>query len=263
MARAMQVVARKEREQIDAGVGDEETAQVARIHVRAAAEAAQLRKHADEDVDLVNAWFDDQVKQLREAADHQIWDRRLGLEDSLTHHGSLIDAEVESVHAAVEGYRSSLDSFFGRLAGEQDPSVIVRLAGTLPDLPDLDSIRAEARARAMREIAQNSTTEDGSTGPSDHPDGPGRFELERDLVPVMDPAAVNQRVSILSGLGIPVGRPRPSALWDRQPAASPAESYDDETAVPPEAESSAANVEVSVSPAATIWNASSGDSEGH
>ncbi len=261
MARAMQVVADKERERIDAGVGDEETAHVARIHVRAAAEATQLRKHADEDVDLVNAWFDDQVKQLREAADHQIADRRQGLADSLTHHASLIDAEVQSVHAAVEGYRSSLDTFFGRLAAEPDPGVIARLAGTLPDLPELDSVRADARAQAMRDIAQKATTEDASTGAADQADGVGRFELERELVPVMDPAAVNQRVSILSGLGIPVGRPGPAALLGGQPAPSPAESYDDETTVPVETESASSTVAIPVIHAATIWNANSGDAQ--
>jgi hypothetical protein len=262
MARAMQVVADKERERIDAGIGDEETAQVDKIHVRAAAESAQLRKHADEDVDLVNAWFDDQVKQLREAADHQIDDRRQGLEDSLTHHGSLIEAEVQSVHTAVEGYRASLDTFFGRLADEQDPSVIARLAGTLPDLPDLDSVRGDARARAMRQIEQSAETDSTPSVDPDQADGLGLFELERELVPVMDPAAVKQRVSILSGLGIPVGRPGPGALFGRHPAASPTESDDAEAGGPAEADSADANGAVPATQAATIWNATSGDPEG-
>jgi hypothetical protein len=262
MARAMQVVADKERERIDAGVGDEETAQVDKIHVRAAAEAAQLRKHADEDVDLVNSWFDDQVKQLREAADHQIEDRRQGLADSLTHHGSMIEAEVDSVHTAVEGYRASLDTFFGRLADEQDPSVIARLAGTLPDLPDLDAVRGDARARAMRQIEQSAATDATPPVDGDQTDGLGLFELERELVPVMDPAAVKQRVGILSGLGIPVGRPGPSALFGRKPAASPSEPGDQQAEAPAEADSADANVAVPATPAATIWNATSGDSEG-
>jgi hypothetical protein len=262
MARAMQVVADKERERIDAGVGDEETAQVDKIHVRAAAEAAQLRKHADEDVDLVNSWFDDQVKQLREAADHQIEDRRQGLADSLTHHGSMIEAEVDSVHTAVEGYRASLDTFFGRLADEQDPSVIARLAGTLPDLPDLDAVRGDARARAMRQIEQSAATDATPPVDGDQTDGLGLFELERELVPVMDPAAVKQRVGILSGLGIPVGRPGPSALFGRKPAASPSEPGDQQAEALAEADSADANVVVPATPAATIWNATSGDSEG-
>jgi len=261
MARAMQVVADKERERIDAGVGDEETAQVDKIHVRAAAEAAQLRKHADEDVDLVNAWFDDQVKQLREGADHQIEDRRQGLEDSLTHHGSLIEAEVQSVHTAVEGYRASLDTFFGRLADEQDPSVIARLAGTLPDLPDLDSVRADARARAMRQIEQSAGTDATPSVDGQQGDDLGFFELERELVPVMDPAAVKQRVGILSGLGIPVGRPGPSALFGGRPAASPSVPSDEETAAPAEADSVDASVAIPAIPAASIWNATSGESE--
>jgi len=262
MARAMQVVADKERERIDAGVGDEETAQVDKIHVRAAAEAAQLRQHADEDVGLVNAWYDDQVKQLREAADHQIEDRRTGLGDSLTHHGSLIEAEVQSVHAAVEGYRASLDTFFGRLAEEQDPSVIARLAGTLPDLPDLDSVRADARARAMRDIEQGSSTDVTPSVDGDQADGLGLFELERELVPVMDPEAVKQRVSILSGVGFKVERPGPSALLGNPPTASQTGSDEEETGASSEADSADETGAVPAIHAATIWNATSGDSEG-
>jgi hypothetical protein len=262
MARAMQVVADKERERIDAGVGDEETAQVDKIHVRAAAEATQLRKHADEDVALVNSWYDDQVKQLREAADRQIEDRRVGLEDALKHHGWLIDAEVESVHTAVEAHRASLDMFFGRLAEEQDPSVIARLAGTLPDLPDLDSVRADARARAMRDIEQTSAGEAAAVAYDDHEEGLPSFELERELVPVMDPGAVKQRVSILSGLGIPVGRPGPAALTGGQPS-SPDEAFDDEIAAPAATDSEADTAAVPAIHASTIWNAAPGESEGN
>ena len=135
IARAMQVAADRERERIDASMGDEETAQVEKIVTRAAAEAAELSKHADEDVSVVNAWYKDQVKQIRAEADRKIDDRRLGLEQSLTIHRSLIEAEVESVHLAVEGYRGSLGAFFGRMAEERDPSAIARLAGDLPDPP--------------------------------------------------------------------------------------------------------------------------------
>ena len=259
MARVMQVVADKERERIGALVGDEETAQVDRIHARAAAEAAQLSKHADEEVGLVNTWYHDQVKQLRAAADHQIEDRRNRLADSLSQHDSLIGAEVQSVHSAVEGYRAFLDTFFGRLAEEQDPSVIARLAGTLPDLPDLDSVRADARARGMREGEPGLAPDATLSVDEDHPAGPGPSEPEPELVPVMDPAAVKQRVSILSGLGMPVGRPGPSALLGGRPAGDATEPETQDTA---EAASADENVAVPAIQASTLWNATPGDSEG-
>ena len=67
-------------------------------------------------------------------------------------HGSLIEAEIQSVHVAVQDYRDSLGAFFGRLADEPDPSGIARLAGTLPEPPDLDGARADARSKAMKAI---------------------------------------------------------------------------------------------------------------
>lgn len=201
IARAMQVAADRERERIDAGMGEEETAQVEKIFSRASAEAAELSRHADEDVGQVNAWYKDQVKRIRAEADRQIDDRRAGLEQSLTHHGSLIEAEIESVHVAVQGYRGSLNAFFGRLAEERDPSAIARLAGDLPDPPDLDDVRAEARSAAMQALEQGGTetpepVDKGATN------GNARNGRERDLVPVMDRDAAEGQTGSLSGTAV-------------------------------------------------------------
>jgi hypothetical protein len=201
IARAMQVAADRERERIDASVGDEETVQVEKIVGRAAAEAAELSKHADEDVSLVNAWYKDQVKRIRSEADRQIDDRRSTLEQSLTHHGSLIEAEIESVHVAVQGYRASIGAFFGRLAEERDPSAIARLAGDLPDPPDLDDVRAEARSTAMQALQQGSAETPESTDKS-ATNGNGKAAPERELVAVMDQGAVKERAGSLNGTSV-------------------------------------------------------------
>jgi hypothetical protein len=192
IARAMQVAADRERERIDASMGDEETAQVEKIVTRAAAEAAELSKHADEDVSVVNAWYKDQVKQIRAEADRKVDDRRLGLEQSLTIHRSLIEAEVESVHLAVEGYRGSLGAFFGRMADERDPSAIARLAGDLPDPPHLDEIRAEARSSAMQALEQRATVEPPHPAGASSANGIEPAGTDREPVPVMDPDAVDE-----------------------------------------------------------------------
>jgi hypothetical protein len=217
IARAMQVAADRERERIDASVGDDETAQVEKIVARAAAEAAELSKHADEDVSFVNSWYKDQVKRIRTEADRQIDDRRSALEQSLTHHGSLIEAEIESVHAAVQGYRGSLGDFFGRLAEERDPSAIARLAGDLPDPPDLDDVRAEARSTAMQALEQ-------AAEPAEVPDksatnGNGRNGSERELVGVMDQGSVKEHAGSLNGTSVVATASIPvvSVLADDEP----------------------------------------------
>ena len=242
IARAMQGAADRERARIDVGIGEDESAQVEKILGRASAEAAELSKHADQDVSVVNAWYKDQVKRIRAEADRQIDDRRTRLEQSLTHHGTLIEAEVESVHVAVQGYRASLDAFFGRLAEERDPSAIARLAGDLPDPPDLDEVRAEARSAAMqaREQEPDAETPSPDTSPAN---GNGRTGPERELVPVMDTDAVPEPAGALDGTAI-VATAVPAAPVASAPPSSPAPSDGDEAVSSPDAVAAQENVAV-------------------
>jgi hypothetical protein len=240
IARAMQVAADHERERIDAGIGEEETAQVEKIFGRASAEAAELSRHADQDVSLVNAWYKDEVKRIRAEADRQVDDRRTRLEQSLTHHGSLIEAEIESVHVAVEGYRASLGAFFGRLSEERDPSAIARLAGDLPDPPDLDGVRGEARAAAMQALVQASA-ETADPVDKSQSNGNGRNGRDREPVPVMDQDTAAGQTGSLTGTAVVAAAPVATTPADHG-APSPEPSDTDAEAPPAEAASSDANV---------------------
>ncbi len=210
IARAMQAAADRERERIYVGVGEEETAQVQKVHARAAAETDALQKCADDDVVLVNAWCEEQIRRIRAKADRRIEDRRGQLEQSVTQHGSLIEAEIQSVHVAVQDYRDSLGAFFGRLAEERDASAIARLAGTLPVPPDLDEVRADARVLAMKALEQEAAAEtpapDESTANNN-----GSSMSRRDPVPVMEPGD-EQRDAISGGAAIPAAIQVPSAV---------------------------------------------------
>lgn len=188
IARAMQAAAGRERERIEAGIGEDEAVQVEKIHTRAGAEAAALRKGADDDVVLVNGWCEEETRRIRDEADRRIADRRSRLEQSITQHGSLIEAEIESVHLAVGDYRDSLGAFFGRLADEPDPSTIARLAGTLPEPPDLDAARADARSRAMKALEAEAVAEPPVPIDDVDQDADGG-SATGELVPVMDPNA--------------------------------------------------------------------------
>jgi hypothetical protein len=194
IARAMQVAADQERERIEASMGEEETAQIEKIHVRAAFESDELEKYAEEDVRQVNAWREDQIQRVRQDADRQIADRRRRLEQSLTHHGSLIQTEIESVQVAVRGYRESLGAFFGRLSQERDPSVIARLAGQLPDPPDLQEVRADARSGAMKEIQQRSAADSAEPTAESLTAGEDSAELGKEPVGVMEPGVMEPGV---------------------------------------------------------------------
>jgi hypothetical protein len=239
IARAMQVAADRERERIEAGVGAEETAQVEKIVGRAAAEAAELSKHADEDVSLVDAWYRDEVKRIRAEADRRIEDRRTTLEQSLTHHGSLIEAEIESVHAAVLDYRGSLGAFFGRLAEEKEPSAIARLAGDLPDPPDLDDVRAEARSASMQALEHGSAETPDPTDKS-AANGNGRVGPDRELVPVMEQRSVKENAGSLNGTSVvATAEPAESMLaadepWLQASSADAAETTESPTEAAPQ-----------------------------
>ena len=169
---------------IHAGMGEEEGTQIEKVRVRAAAELAALKQGADDDMRRVESWCDEQIQQIRLEASRRIEARGRELELSVSQHGSLIETEEQSVHGAVTGYRESLDEFFARLAEEDEPSAIAGLAGTLPDAPDLDAVRADARSRAMKALEeQESAQAVASTddGPTTGPDGRNRPEADRRL----------------------------------------------------------------------------------
>jgi hypothetical protein len=269
IARAMQVAADRERERIDATVGEEETAQVEKILSRAAAEAAELSKRADEDVSVVNAWYKDEVKRIRAEADRQIDDRRTGLEQSLTIHGSLIEAETESVHLAVEGYRGSLGAFFGRMAEERDPSAIARLAGDLPAPPDLDAVRAEARSSAMQALEQRAASDaPPEVAGASSTNGTESASLGREPVGVMDPDAIDGTDAAIAAAVLataPTEAPADAAQDESsaEPESNADPSRADETLVASEAHASPDGVAVRLKRAITSWTSTTGAPQDH
>ena len=160
IARAMQTAAKRERERIDAGMGVEETAQVEKIQARAADEAAALRTGADDDVELVNAWYEDETRRIREEADRRIEDRRQPAR-AVDHAAWLADRGGDRVgpssRSRTTGRRSVPSS--GAWPTNRIRAAIARLAGTLPEPPDLDEARAEARSRAMKAIEVQAAAE--------------------------------------------------------------------------------------------------------
>jgi hypothetical protein len=82
-------------------------------------------------------------------------DRRSSLDEYLRQHDSIIETEIDGVNGAVRDYETTLDAFFAELSEISDASEIVRRAGQLPTPPDLDEIRATARASAMVRLSES------------------------------------------------------------------------------------------------------------
>jgi len=153
LTRAMQATAEQERERIAAVVAEEASGQVDTARARASIEAEELRRLAEQDVGGIRAWAAEETERIREEANRRTDDRRKELEAHLAKHDSLIASEIAGVDVAVIDYRATLDRFFDELRGATDPADIARRAGSLPMPPDLDEVRATARANAVATFA--------------------------------------------------------------------------------------------------------------
>jgi len=152
IARAMRSTAVQERDRIASAVTERSAAHEQKVRDRGATEATELRRLADVDVEQIQRTADEEVARIKADAERQIGERRGTLADHLDRHAALVETEIGRVRGAVDDYSAELDGFFGRLAEEQSPAEIARLAGQLPEPPDLDEVGATARADAINQI---------------------------------------------------------------------------------------------------------------
>jgi hypothetical protein len=148
----MRSTAVQERDRIASAVTERSAAHEQKIRDRGATEATELRRLADVDVEQIQRTADEEVARIKADAERQIGERRGTLADHLDRHAALVETEIGRVRGAVDDYSAELDGFFGRLAEEQSPAEIARLAGQLPEPPDLDEVGATARADAINQI---------------------------------------------------------------------------------------------------------------
>jgi hypothetical protein len=149
LANAMRATAERERETIAARVAEDAAAHIDKVRARAAIETEELKRLAEEDVDHIEEWSKGEMDRIRSEADQRITDRRSSLDDYLKQHDAIIEKEIEGVDAAVAEYGTTLDRFFAELSEAGDPAAIVARAEALPAGPDLDQVRATARASAV------------------------------------------------------------------------------------------------------------------
>jgi hypothetical protein len=154
LAAAMRKTASRERDRITGVVAADAVAHVEKVRARAAIETEELRRLAEEDVEHIEQWSAAEIARIQSEASHRTEDRRTSLDEYLKQHDTIIETEIAGVEGAVKGYEATLDRFFAELSEVTDPSEIVRRAGQLPTPPDLDEIRATARASAMARLAE-------------------------------------------------------------------------------------------------------------
>jgi hypothetical protein len=153
LALAMQGAAERERGRIAEIVADDAAENVEKTRTRAEAETEELRRLAETDLERIQDWAATETERIRREAERRTEGRRNDLAAYLAQHDSIIAIEIDGVDAAVRGYRAALDQFFDELSGSTDAADIVRRAGSLPPPPDLDDVRATARAGAVAQLA--------------------------------------------------------------------------------------------------------------
>jgi ribonuclease E len=155
LATAMRETAIRERDRISGVVAEDAAAHVEKVRARAAIESEELRRLAEEDVEHIEQWSASEIARIQSEAAQRIEDRRTSLDEYLKQHDAIIETEIQGVDGAVKGYEATLDKFFAELSEETEPAAIVRRAGQLPTPPDLDEVRASARASAMAQLAES------------------------------------------------------------------------------------------------------------
>ena len=203
LARAMQAAAVRERDRIAEVVAQDAAEHVEKARTRAAAEAEELSRLAEADVARIKDWSKTEIERIRRDADRRTDERRKSLEVFLAKHESIISTEIGGVDVAIRRYRAELDRFFDELTSSTNPTEIVRRADSLPTPPDLDEIRAAARAGAVAELANvpDHDADDQGANSSSPPDSAAGVEASPESE-VGSPDMETTSAETVAGLGV-------------------------------------------------------------
>jgi hypothetical protein len=170
LSRAMQTAVETSRDETMARLGADAKTVVEEIHAASAAEAAELRRQADDDVAAVREWSKTEIARIREETEARIALRKTALDGEMDQHGLVVESRVQQVGATVAEFEAQMEAFFERLRSEEDPTRIAAMAERMPEPPDLAGVaaaivepRSAAFAPAETLVADEPTVEsDGS-----------------------------------------------------------------------------------------------------
>jgi hypothetical protein len=142
LSRAMQTAVETSRDETMARLGADAKTVVEEIHAASAGEAAELRRHADDDVAAVREWSKAEIARIREETEARIALRKTALDTEMDQHGQVVESRVQQVGATVAAFEAEMAAFFERLSTEEDPTRIAAMAERMPEPPDLAGIAA-------------------------------------------------------------------------------------------------------------------------
>jgi hypothetical protein len=148
LAVAMRATAANERKRIDEDTDRRREAHLETIRGRRESEAEKMRELAADDLKAIDEWAAGERQRIDQEREQRAAALQDDLEKSLAEHGTQIDGEIEGVEGAIAGYRTEVETFFGKLDAETDPVEFARLARLRPVFPDLALVPAAASAAA-------------------------------------------------------------------------------------------------------------------
>jgi len=140
LVKAMREAARATREETTARMRAEATARIEEIRSGSVAEAAALRKRADDDALGIREWSKAEIARIRDEAEKRIADRRAELARETDAHAGGIERLVEQVQEVATTFEAEMEQFFEVLLAEQDPARLATLAEQVPDAPVFDAL---------------------------------------------------------------------------------------------------------------------------
>ena len=106
LSRAMQTAVETSRDETMARLGADAKTVVEEIHAASAVEAAELRRHADDDVAAVREWSKAEIARIREETEARIALRKTALDGEMDQHGLVVESRVQQVGATVAAFEA-------------------------------------------------------------------------------------------------------------------------------------------------------------
>jgi hypothetical protein len=169
LATAMHAAAARERERLEAAIGERSVARIEDLRARASVETDELRRMADVDVHRIDGWAAAEIDRIRFEARRRSDERRSALDEYVNRHDVSVEAEIGRVGRAVAVYRERIDAFFSEVEATTDPATIARLAGSVPALPDLDDLPDEVTTPTHVNAEAPSVDAEGPGGDAERP----------------------------------------------------------------------------------------------
>ena len=110
--------------------------------IRAAATdgALAIRRQSEADLASIKEWSKAEIARVREQTDARTEARKATLESELASHAAAVEHRVGEVDGTVARYRADMETYFERLAGEDDPVRLATMAEAMPEPPVLDAL---------------------------------------------------------------------------------------------------------------------------